>query len=221
MPHRDADSGCNALNPTARAAGYSLIELIFALAVVALLTAVSVPYLMNFSRKYKTEDQAIKVIDLMAEAGQYALTRRRPVRFEIDCTNMARPVVRMIDENGAGTTDDRVMKTIPLDPLSEVRMDVAPAGVTPPNPPNYPSAVFSSNVWAVAFMRDGTVRNATGTPVSATLYFWRPLNEASSAFNVSNLTPPRPLETRAVTIFGGSGAVRYWKYNGSTFTVSQ
>ena len=202
-----------------KAGGYSVIELLVVLGIIGLLSAFSFAYLYNYTRMYKTEDQAIKVMDLMREAAQTALNRRRTVRFEMDVSNPARPVARIIDENGAAA--DILMKTIPLEPLKEVRMDAAPLGVARPNPPNYADAAYSGNVWSARFRSDGSVVNAADNPISATLYAWRPVNETSQPFTMSNLTPKRLTETRAITVFGGSGAVRYWKHNGTAFVPYQ
>ena len=202
-----------------KAGGYSVIELLVVLGIIGMLSAVSFAYLYNYTRMYKTEDQAIKVMDLMREAAQTALNRRRTVRFELDVSNVARPVVRLIDENG--TNPDILMKTIPLEPLKEVRMDVAPSGVARPNPPNYADAGFVGNVFSARFRSDGSVVNAADNPISATLYSWRPISETAQPFSMSNLTPKRIQETRAITVFGGSGAVRYWKHNGTTFVPYQ
>lgn len=198
--------------------GYSLIEILVVMALVAVMTAISLPYLFSSSRKFASEDQAIKVMDLMREAGQLALTRRRNITFEINGTITDRPVVQLIDD-----VTDQVIKTVPLEPRSRVRMDAAPAGFTTPNPPNYAAAVYASNVWAVNFTSSGTVVTigATPVPVSATLYSWRPIMEPGTPFNPSNLTPARREEVRAVTIFGGSGAVRYWRFTGTAWAVGQ
>lgn len=193
--------------------GMSMIELVVVLTIIGVLSAISVPYLFRYTQKYKTEDQALKVMDLMREAGQLALNRRRSIRFELNVTDTRRPVVNLRD----GAT---LIKSIPLEPLSEVRTDVAPAATAVPNPPNYAIAAFSSGVWTVDFRSDGTVLNtaATPTPVSATLFFWSPKNQ--QPFTMADLTP-RAGEVRAITIFGGSGAVRYWKHNGSVWSAWQ
>ncbi|MGB7210050.1 MAG: type II secretion system protein [Pyrinomonadaceae bacterium] len=207
--------------------GYTLVELVVALTMVTILTAVSIPYLFNYRRLYRTEDQALKIMDLMREAGQLAITRRRIMRVEIDLTANQ---ILLIDGNGPGDADDTEVKALPLDQVGDVRMDQIPLGVTPPNPPNYNAAVFAvdaighlrgatpvigNTVWQIAFLTNGSVVNAgTTTPVSATLYIWPPSASAS-------LTPRSTGEVRAITMFGGSGAVRYWKYDGTAFVPSQ
>ena len=167
--------------------GFSLPELIIALVIIAILTAISIPYIYNYKKLYKSEDQSLKVMDLMREASQLALTRRRTMRLEIDLTDNK---ILIIDENGAGAADDKETKSIPLESIGELRMDIAPTGISKPNPPNYSDAVYAAdtighkrgtstisghNVWAARFKSDGSVVKSDGTLVSATIFVWSPL----------------------------------------------
>lgn len=206
---------------TQSTAGFSLMELLIVFAVLAVLTAVSLPYLYSSRTLYRSEDQALKVMDLMREAGQLALTKRRTFRLEIDLTDNA---LLIIDENGSAAPDTLV-KSIPLEPAGEVRMDTIPTGVTKPDPPDYNDAVFAADtlghergggtvmghtVWAARFESNGSVVNAADIPISVNLYLWPPKAAGDDA-------PRRISEVRAITMFGGSGAVRYWKYDGAGF----
>lgn len=202
--------------------GFSMTELIVVLAIMSVLTAISVPYIYNYKKLYKAEDQALKIMDLLSETSQLALTKRRTMRFELDTTaNLA----LIIDENQPGPSDDKVIKAIPLEPVSEVRFDDSPTGVSKPNPPNYNNAVFASDtighlhngstvignrVWAARFKSNGSVVKADNSVISATIYVWAPLTSGSS-------TARNKKEVRAITVFGGSGAVRFWKHDGTTF----
>lgn len=209
-----------------------MIELLIVVVIIAILSAISVPYIYQYRKLYRTDDQALKVMDLLRETGQLALTKRRTFRLEIDQTaNM----FLIIDENTitAGANDDQEIKAIPLDPVNEVRMNslptaTIPAGVTKPSPPNYADAVFAvdavghknkSNatvvgnmVWAARFNQDGTMVNNAGVPINANLYFYPPQTPGST-------TPRNKTEVRAITLFGGSGSVRFWKHDGTTFVA--
>lgn len=202
--------------------GFSLIELVIALVIVLILTAISLPYIFNYKKLYKSEDQALQVMDFMREANQLALNKRRTHRLEIDLTDNK---LLLIDEKEAGASDDTEVKAIPLEAPVDVRMDAIPNGVSKPNPPNYNDAVFAAdsighkragvtvtghNVWAARFKSDGSVVNAAGTLISANLYVWAPASAGSS-------NPRSKKEIRAITMFGGSGAVRYWKHDGTNF----
>jgi prepilin-type N-terminal cleavage/methylation domain-containing protein len=206
-----------------RMSGFSLIELIIVVVIVAILSAISIPYIYNYTKLYKSEDQALKVMDLMREANQLALTRRRTMRLEIDLTANR---ILIIDE-GLGAAPDTEIKSIPLEPVSEIRMDAIPTGINKPNPPNYDNAIFAvdaighrsggatvvgNTVWAARFQSDGSIFNANNVPINANLYVWSPLTPGNAAARSNE-------EVRAITVFGGSGAVRYWKHSGGTFVA--
>lgn len=205
-------------------AGFSVVELMVVLGIIAILSVISLPYIVNFKKVYKSEDQALKVIDLMREANQLAITRRRTMRLEIDLTDNS---ILIIDENGADA--DTMIKEIPLEKPSDVRIDSIPTGVTKPNPPNYTDITFATDgighlegattvtghsVWAARFRSDGSMVNAANTPISVNIYSWPPVSPGSSS-------PRSKLEVRAITVFGGSGGIRYWKHDGTNFLVSQ
>jgi type II secretory pathway pseudopilin PulG len=204
--------------------GFSMIELVIVLVIIMILSAISLPYIFNYQRRFKAEDQALKVMDFMREANQLALNKRRTMRLEIDLTDN---MLLLIDEKELGASDDTEVKGIPLEQPLEVRMDQIPTGITKPNPPNYNDAVFATdtighkragttvighNVWAAKFKSDGSVVNAAGTLISANLYVWAPAA-------AGNTNPRNKKEVRCITMFGGSGAVRYWKHDGTNFVA--
>lgn len=200
--------------------GASVVEIVMALVIIGILSAISLPYIVNYKKFYKSEDQALKIIDLMREANQLALAKRRTIRFEIDLTENA---VLLIDQNASPS--GVLIKKIPLELTRELRVDTIPTGVTKPNPPNYTDISFAidtvghlegattvtgHNIWAARFQRDGSVVNAGGTPISVNIYIFPPVSTGST-------TPRNKNEVRAITMFGGSGAIRYWRYENTTF----
>ena len=210
--------------------GFSVIELLVVLSILTILSAFSIPYILNYKKAYKSEDQSLKIMDLMQETAQLALTKRRTMRLEIDLTANAILVIdeRFPDPVTGLNEPDRLIKSIPMERPLDVRVDVAPTGVARPIPPDYANAVYAAdarghlvgaatvinnNVWMARFLRDGSVVNTAGNPLNATLFVWPPLTFGNAAAKTAN-------EVRAITIFGGSGAVRYWKYNGATFVAN-
>ena len=203
--------------------GASVVEIVIVLVIMGILSAISLPYILNYKKLYKSEDQAIKMIDLMREAGQLAITRRRTVRFEIDLTDNA---VLLIDQTTASGTQ---IKKIPLEMTKDIRVDVIPATVTKPNPPNYNDAAYAVDavghlvgsttitghtIWAARFKSDGSVVTAVDVPMSANIYVWPPVSPGSG-------TARNKIEIRLITLFGGSGAIRYWKHDGTNFVPNQ
>jgi hypothetical protein len=188
--------------------------------IILVLAAITIPNMFSYKTLYKSEDQALKIMDAFEEASHLALSRRRNFRLELDLTQNA---FLIIDENGAAA--DTLVKSIPLEPTSEVRIDTSPAGVTRPVPPDYydvmyitdtigheanGESVIGNTVWAARFRMDGSVISSAGTPISSTLFIWPP--------KAGEPDSPRALsEVRALTLFGGSGVVRYWKYDGAEF----
>ncbi len=199
-------------------AGFKLLELLIVLAMVSVLTVMSLPYILNHKKLYKSEDQALKIMDLMREASQTALTRRKTIRLEIDLTANS---VLLIDE---GRSPDAEFKSVPLELPRDLRVDMIPAGMTKPSP-NYTDITFGTDtighylgstsvtghsVWAARFKSDGTVVNVSDVPLNANIYVWPPASPGSTS-------PRNSLEVRAITLVGGSGAVRYWRVSGTQF----
>ena len=135
----------------------------------------------------------------------------------------------IIDQKGAGNADDILVKKVPLELPKDVRIDTLPATITKPNPPNYTDIAFAvdavghlagatpvtgHNIWAARFKSDGSVVTAADIPLSANIYSFPPLSSGST-------TARSTKEVRAITMFGGSGAIRYWKYDGSAWVASQ
>ncbi|HEV7700847.1 MAG TPA: hypothetical protein VGO43_11505 [Pyrinomonadaceae bacterium] len=208
----------------ASTAGASVIEILMVVAIILIISAISIPYMWNYKKLYKSEDQSLRMIDLMREGGQLALVKRKTIRFEIDLTDNA---LLLIDEDGANP--DVQLKKIPLELTRDVRVDAIPSGISKPNPPNYTDVAFAidavghkvgsttvtgHNIWSCRFQADGSVVNNGGTPVSTNIYIWPPVSTGS-------LTPRNMGEVRAITMFGGSGAIRYWKWTGAAFAPYQ
>jgi len=203
--------------------GASVVEIVIVLVIIAVLSAISIPYIVNYKKLYKSEDQALKMIDLMREAAQIAVTQRTTIRFEIDLTDNS---VLLIDQSESASGN--LIKKIPLEQTKEVRVDVIPDGVTKPDA-NYNDISFTvdtvghlegtttvngHNIWAARFKRDGSVVGAAGTPISVNIYVWPPLEPGSTEAR-------HDTEIRAITMFGGSGALRYWKYDSTEFVPNQ
>lgn len=208
--------------------GFSVIELLIVFVVIMLIAAFSLFAMTSHKKLYKTDDQALKIIDVLRAASLRAVTQRQTIRVDINLTTSN---VQMIDENlPTVSTDDVVVRTLALENVAEVKLSTAPLNVTalPPSPSNYPIAVFatsvhplntSNNVCTIRFSRNGSVLNAgtnalgaNAAITSSTIYIWPP----------QDADPTRARTTgsvRAITIFGPTGNIRFWKYNGTSFAL--
>lgn len=210
-----------AMKPTKCEEGFSVIELMIVIAVIIILTAVTVFSLAPHKRAYRAEDASAQIVNFMRQANQRALTDRQSMRLVV---NRLSRRISIIDENtiaGGGNNeddtvsgDDLLVRQEDLIPSSEIRMDqpMIPGPMSPPPAPyNYPAAVFASDLWVAHFESDGSVTALVGgtrVPISATFFFWPP-NPGNAA------APASLLEVRAVTLFGPSSSVRYWRYDGT------
>lgn len=198
-----------------RQAGHTLIEVLIVVALIMIMLSFALFGMTGHKNAYKADDETMRILSVLREASQLALTQRQPMRVELDATNKT---IKIYDENLPGAGDDQQKRIVYLENASNIRVDAAPTGITAPNPPNYTAAAFvgtSPKVWSIWFRRNGTVTDnqATPVPTSVTIYIWPP-------DPANNNQAKNSKQVRAITIFGGTGVIRFWKYNGTTFVAS-
>ncbi len=201
--------------------GFSIVELLIVLAVIGILSGMSMFYLAAHQRLFKPDEQSLRIVDALQEARQRSLTQRETMRIEIDLTD---GVVRLIDENSSLTADDDVLiRESALFASSEVRMGLRPPDIqTNPEeilpvpladfrPSVYPRSL-THNVCTLRFQRNGSVVNqgsdAIGTNAAATgstIFLWSPKTPEATESDIA----------RAVTVLGATGAIRFWEYDRS------
>jgi hypothetical protein len=200
--------------------GFSIIELCCVIAVILVLSGISLFYLSSNKKLYAAEDQAIQVSDILQEARQKSFTQKEVMRVEI---NMTLKKIRLIEENDpAVATDDKVSREINFYGDEVVKFDSNPSNISgtsiPPEVTPVTRAVFSTSshplsvgnsVCTLRFMRNGTVTNA-GTnaigagavPTGVAMFIWKPKGNTTEA-----------LVLKAITVGGGTGNLKMWNYN--------
>jgi prepilin-type N-terminal cleavage/methylation domain-containing protein len=188
--------------------GFSLIELLIVITVVAIVTAIAVFQYASTRTAYNADDAAYKVMSYFREANSRAVSDHHSFRVTINNTT---GTISLIDEktiagggNNNGETisgDDVLVKSEPVGLMVTLTQ---PTGINPPPAPfNYAAATYASNVWTGHFQSLGSVTDVNGNPQSCTLFF-----QPADRTDLLNLV-------RAVTVFGPSGSIRFWTYNGT------
>jgi type II secretory pathway pseudopilin PulG len=205
------------------AAGFSIMELVVVCAIIVVMISISVFAYMPSRRAYGVDEAAGQVHRFMRDAATRALTQRQRARvfININASSVTVPnatptiscqgqTIMLVDEGAPGTGDERVARAEPLYTQEVVKIaqpgNLLSGSTQPPAPYNYTAALFTSGTWEGYFTPSGMVTTSTGAPKSATLYFYHP-NQASTG-NASNLSL-----VRAITVFGPTGNVRFWRYN--------
>lgn len=185
--------------------GFSLVELLVVVAISVILTTITVLSLRSNKRSFAADDEATQVVSFMREAYHRALSQRQTMRVTIDRNNN---VVRLMDEGLLPGGDEvEIIRGKSNDQVKMNRPSLQGSALPlPPAPYSYGEANFQNGAWSIRFRGDGSAVDANGNSVSATLFFLPPNLDAKSASLI-----------RAVTIFGPSGSVRYWRYDGTAF----
>lgn len=185
--------------------GFSVVELLVIFAIVVILTAAAVFSLAPQRRAYGPDDTAAQVTNFLRDAYQRALSQRQTMKVQIDKSTM---LMKIIDENTLPVGDEIEVRRAQLNPeISVIQPTVGGSALSAPaSPYNYPVAAYLGNVWVARFRSDGSVVDAAGNILSTTIFF----SPVSMKTNETNLI-------RAVTVFGPSGSIRFWRYTGSSF----
>jgi hypothetical protein len=211
--------------------GYSIMELVIVACIILIIVSVSVFAFASARKVYGSDEAAAQVHRFMRDAATRAMTHRQRARVYINTgtapstVSNATPAIScpaqsimLIDENGASTGDEKLVRYETLYSPKLIKI-ATPANLltgsstVPAVPYNYSAATFPSGVWQAYFTASGQVTDVAGMPLSATMYFYNPSTTNSN--NAATL----PL-VRALTVFGPTGNVRFWRYNPTSGTTA-
>lgn len=191
-------------------AGFSIAELAIVVAIIGILSSVSLFYLTSYRRLMKPNEQALQILDVLQEARQRSLTQRETVRVEIDLTDN---VVRLVDENTNSTKTLTKIRQITLRPTAEVKVEDPPSGISAK--PNavmvLPDAKYNQintsagpnrKAFILKFKSDGTVIDTDGNAKGACIYVWSNKQNQTSVSDIALAITVEP-----------SGLIRYWQYD--------
>jgi prepilin-type N-terminal cleavage/methylation domain-containing protein len=186
-------------------AGYSLIELMLVVGIMGVVTGIAVVQI-GASKQGLNGDGAMRVVLSQLNQGkQLAITQRRNIRVTFDANNS----VQIIREEVPGP----ILTTISSVPFEGGAMF---ARITSPNlgeppPPELPAptgglvaAVAFGTATQMRFTPEGVFVDQDGNTLNGTLFI---------------ALPGQPMSARAITVFGSTGRIRGFRWDGSSWKV--
>jgi prepilin-type N-terminal cleavage/methylation domain-containing protein len=176
--------------------GFTLVEMLMTLAVLGTVLAMAVgvmPSLVNSARMDSATTSALNAVEL---ARNRAVGERRDFRVVFTSPNSIQ-VVRLEVPGPATTT---VLNTY-LDNGQQFSLFTG----VPDTPDTFgnASAIAFGTTPTIEFTSDGSLLDSSGDPVNGTVFFGDPKTVNSA---------------RALTIFGSTGLIKAWKWDGAKWT---
>jgi prepilin-type N-terminal cleavage/methylation domain-containing protein len=198
-----------------RERGFSMIELGVVIMIILIVAAMAIFALQPSLQDAKYDNAMRQVIDQLRQAREYAIANRRYVQVSFPIVVIAgQPTQYQVvtTERNAGTYGpagagaDVVLSTVPIQvPAQYFLYPAAPD--TPDGFGNAAAIEFEGlnggPILGMMFQSDGElVDGGTFQPINGTVFIG---------------FPNAPTASRAVTVLGGTGRIRGWKYTGTTW----
>jgi type II secretory pathway pseudopilin PulG len=173
--------------------GFSALELLFAVALITIMGAISMVVAPAVLARAKSDSAAASLVAMMRTAREQAISQRRLVTVQFVEGN--RVIVSRVDVPGPGTT--RL-----LDARLEQNARFLRFSSTPDTPDLFgaDSAVDFGTAALFCFTSEGTFVDQNGDELNGTVFIG---------------LPEQPATAQAVTFFGPTAAVRAWRFDGA------
>jgi prepilin-type N-terminal cleavage/methylation domain-containing protein len=187
-----------------REGGFSMIELMIALTIILIVSAIAITSLTPNLQQARVDAAMREVIATFRQAREFAIANRRYVKVSFPAGNNKIQVTQMNTlTTGAGGVNP-VLTTVTLAPPLVFNLDGLPD--TPDGYGNAGAIVFEGTVngpvGGMLFQSDGELLDGnTFLPINGSVFMGIPGQQSTA---------------RAVTILGTTGRVRGWKSNGNT-----
>lgn len=191
-----------------RSGGFSLAELVIALAVIGILAGISVPQVVTVKRVMRFKGVTREISSLIRFARQQAMSQRQVFRFRYD--HITKQVV-IIDNEELGTVanplannpaDDRIVRTVSFagpNSLDDEMVFGRPPGAPANLSDGSNASPLVNNQIEISFQPDGSVLDANGAPASRAIFFYHSKYPDETAMSIS--------------VIGAGGRVKLWRYN--------
>ena len=178
-------------------AGFTLLEVLVVVGLLGTLAAMAIMVSPSFVRLAKADSGVAQVMDVLRLARETSVSQRRNVIVRPIGLNALQTVRQDIGAGGT-VTGTTVLRTVEFENNIEFRLE--------PGVPNTPD-MFPMNGTAISFgasptrmfTTEGTFVDQQGDPLNGTFFLSRRGD---------------PLSARAITIFGPTGLIRMWQWNG-------
>jgi prepilin-type N-terminal cleavage/methylation domain-containing protein len=176
-----------------RSHGFSLVELLVVIAVMATMAAIAVPISTGMILRSRADGASNAVFATIQSVRNRAVAERRNVQFTFVPPN--RVTAERLEVPGPATT---VVEDVFLE--NDQTFHRFPALPDTPDAFGAASAIRFSGTLPVMFTSEGSLVDADGDVVNGTIFLGR---------------ADEPTTARAITFFGVTGVVRLWKWNGA------
>lgn len=144
--------------------GFTLLELVLVLAVIALLAGIAAPSLHRFVESRSTVDTAFEVAALSRRARSYALTQGAPCRLQVDLAGRA-CWLTVLQGGAYVNVEDRGLFRLDVPEGVSVKLDSTPADPNSPYVQFQPSGRCDIATLAVRGRQDDVCLVSCRTPL--------------------------------------------------------
>jgi prepilin-type N-terminal cleavage/methylation domain-containing protein len=199
MEHRNstpADSVRGALAEASRTSGFTLVEIMVALGLIAVMSAIAAMVMPTALSSATADSGATRVVAVLRTAREQAISQRRNVRVTFSAPNQI--VVTRINVPSTTTT---ALGTTTLE--SGISFQLFTGVPDTPDAFGNASATAFGTATSVMFTSEGTFVDQNGDPVNGTVFLGKGID---------------PMSARAVSIFGPTALIRQWRWNSRVWT---
>ncbi len=184
------------LHRSRRDRGFTLIEMIVVVGLVAVVSAIAIPVSIATISRARADSSAESTFRAISAARTRAIAERRNIYLTLETPNRIRLERQEINDLGQVTGVTEVANTL-LEGGQEF-LQFAGQGDTQDHF-GAASAINFGGPTPVMFTTDGSLVDSAGDVVNASIFVG---------------VPDQPITARAVTILGVSGLMRTWKWDG-------
>lgn len=173
-------------------AGFSLIELLFVVFILATTAGIAIPVTRGFTTSARADSATALAISTLQDARERAVNERRNIQVSFVLPNRIR--VERVEVPGPALT---LLSQVELEGLATFQLVTG----VPDTPDKFgrTNAVHFTGKLPVMFTSDGSLIDANGDVVNGSVFMAGP--------GTGDMV-------RAITIFGVTGLMRTWKWSG-------